>query len=217
MAELSVYRGDPNLSGGRDCLNFANTVGGRRPDRPREYLHTYSDLVAWSRHAGILTDTAARRLVDEAERRPAEATQVLARALGLREAIYRIFSAIAAGGAPIVADLAILNDALPEALARLQVTPAEDGFTWNWRADEAALDSMLWPVVCSAGELLTSTELARVRECDGETCSWLFLDTSKNRSRRWCDMRDCGNRAKARRHYSRKRLVEMARPETEGI
>jgi predicted RNA-binding Zn ribbon-like protein len=191
-------------------LNFANIVGGRRPDHPREYLHTYGDLVAWSRHAGILNDDAAQRLVDEAERRPAEAAQILAQAQALREAIYRIFSAIAAGGTPLADDLVILNDALGNTLARLQVTPTPDGFIWSWRPDETALDSMLWPLVRSAGELLTSPELDRVRECDGDTCSWLFLDTSKNRSRRWCDMRDCGNRAKARRHYSRKRRVRTA-------
>jgi predicted RNA-binding Zn ribbon-like protein len=197
-------------------LNFANTVGGHRPDQPREYLHTYGDLVAWSRHAGLLSESEAQRLVDEAERRPAEAAQVLARALALREAIYRIFSAVVADSTPAAADLAILNDTLGETMARLQVIPDGQRFIWSWYADVTALDPMLWPVVRSAGELLTSPELKQVRECDGETCSWLFLDTSKNHSRRWCDMRDCGNRAKARRHYSRKRLDRKTREEVEG-
>ena len=190
-------------------MDFTNTMGGRRPDHTREYLLTYDDLVAWGRHAGLLTSQAAQQLVDEAERCPADAVRVLTRALLLREAIYRIFSAIAVRGTAPAADLAILNAALGEALARLQVTPATEGFTWGWRSDDTALDAMLWPVVRSAGELLTSAELDRVRECDGETCSWLFIDTSKNHSRRWCNMRDCGNRAKARRHYSRKRVSKL--------
>ena len=205
MTELGVYPGDPNLSGGRDCLNFANTVGGHRPARPREYLNNYSDLLAWSRHTNILSDADVQRLADEAECRPAEAAQVLARAVTLREAIYQIFSAVAGGEAAPEADLATLNTILGEALARLQIMPSTPSFTWTWRRDETALDSMLWPVARSAGELLTSAELERVRECAGDTCSWLFIDTSRNHTRRWCDMKDCGNRAKARRHYARSR------------
>lgn len=208
MAELERYSNDPNLSGGRDCLNFTNTVGGHRPDHPREYLHSYQDLLAWSRHAGLLTESQTRHLLAEAERRPAEAAQILAQATTLREAIYRIFSAIAAGRSPTGEDLTILNNALAEALPQLQVVSTQTGFSWAWRSEPSALEAMLWPVARSAAELLISGELERVRECDGDTCSWLFLDTSKNRSRRWCDMRDCGNRAKARRHYQRSRLVK---------
>jgi predicted RNA-binding Zn ribbon-like protein len=205
MAELGVYPGDPNLSGGRDCLNFANTVGGRRPDRPREYLRSYGDLVAWSRHAGILSTSEAQRLVDTAEHYPAEAAEALARAITLREAIYHIFSAGARGKVVPEADLTTLNTTLSEVLTRLQIVPIQSGFTWAWRYDETALDSMLWPLAHSAGELLTSAELERVRECAGDDCSWLFIDTSRNHTRRWCDMKDCGNRAKARRHYARSR------------
>jgi predicted RNA-binding Zn ribbon-like protein len=92
-------------------------------------------------------------------------------------------------------------------LTHLRVTPAKTGFTWTWHNEPGALDVMLWPVVQSAGELLTSAQIVQVRECAGDTCSWLFLDTSKNHSRRWCDMKDCGNRAKAKRHYARSRAT----------
>jgi len=204
-AKLEPYQHDPYLSGGRDCLNFANTVGGRRPDRPREYLNTYNDLLAWSLHAGLLDGAQADHLAREAERRPAEAAQVLAEAISLREAIYQIFSANARAETVPAADLALLNTALSKALARLKVESDPDGFSWSWPTDETALDAMLWPVVRSAAELLTSVEREQVRECAGDTCSWLFLDTSRNHTRRWCDMKDCGNRAKARRHYARSR------------
>jgi predicted RNA-binding Zn ribbon-like protein len=207
MSEISTYPSNPDLIGEQPCLIFANTVGGSRQTVEREYLNDYADLLAWSRHAGLITASEAQRLLAEAARRPLEAAQVFERAIFLRETIYRIFSAVAAGGAPEMADLEILNEALAEVLVNLQVTPTETGFTWSWRSEPAALDSMLWPVVRSAGELLTSAQLHRVRECAGDTCSWLFIDTSRNHSRRWCDMNDCGNRAKAKRHYARSRLA----------
>lgn len=78
------------------------------------------------------------------------------------------------------------------------------GFQWDWRENKGELDRLLWPVIQSAGDLMISNEVNRTRECEDDTCEWLFIDRSKNHSRRWCDMSDCGNRAKARRHYARK-------------
>lgn len=204
-AKVEPYLHDPDLSGGCACFNFANTVGGRRPDCPREYLNSYGDLLAWSRHAGLLSETQVDHLAGEAERRPAEAALVLAEAITLREAIYRIFSATARAESAPAEDLSLLNSTLSKALARLQVRPDPPGFSWYWLTADSALGAMLWPVARSAAELLTSADLTRVRECAGDVCSWLFLDTSRNHTRRWCDMRDCGNRAKARRHYARSR------------
>ncbi len=192
-----------SLVGGRLCLDFANTVGSHAGEHPNEHLHSYRDLVAWSRHAGILAEAEERRLLAAAEGRPGEAGGVLERAVALREAIYRIFSAVAAGRAPDAADLETLNVALARALVHAQIVLAGDGFAWAWRDHEGALDRMLWPVARSAGELLTSEELRNVRECAGRDCGWLFMDASPSRRRRWCDMKVCGNRAKARRHYER--------------
>lgn len=207
MTELSTYPSNPHLIGEEPCLIFANTVGGSRQVDEHEYLNDYLDLLAWSRHAGLITGDKAQHLLAEATRRPAKAAAVFERAIFLRETIYRIFSAIAAGGSPEVADLAILNETLAQTLGKLQVTPSGTTFSWSWRNEPEALDVMLWPVIRSTAELLTSTALERVRECAGNDCSWLFMDTSKNHSRRWCDMNDCGNRAKARRHYARNRLA----------
>ncbi len=193
------------LSGGRLCLDFANTVSGSRTVRPTERLRSYGDLVSWSRQAGVVTDGQAERLLRQAGRRPSDAAAVLERAVALREAIYRVFSAVAAGRAPGPADLAGLNEALAGALARSRLVPAGGRFAWSWADDEAALDPMLGPVTRSAADLLTSDDLGLVRECASDDCTWLFMDTSRNRSRRWCDMRSCGNRAKARRHRERRR------------
>jgi predicted RNA-binding Zn ribbon-like protein len=125
----------------------------------------------------------------------------------VREAIYHLLSAMAHGHPRDPVDVATLNDALGDALAHARLSPLPDGFAWDWGgADPSALDQMLWPVVQSAVDLLTSPELERVGECaDDRGCGWLFLDMTKNRSRRWCDMRDCGNRAKARRHYAKRK------------
>lgn len=194
-----------DLSGGRVCLDFANTLSKRLASHPRELLSGYGDLVAWGRQAGVVTEREAGALIREAKRRPAEAAAVLERAVHLREAIYRIFSAVAAERPAEGDDLATLNAALAEALPLLGLVPKANQFAWEWTTNGQRLDRMLWPVARSAADLLTSAELAKVRECGAESCAWLFMDRSRNRSRRWCDMKGCGNRAKARRHYERKK------------
>ncbi len=200
-----------DLSGGRLCLDFANTLGGHRPDAPREYLGTYADLIAWGRQAGALSEEQARLLLARAERRSADASATLARARALREAIYQLFAAVAAGAPADPADLDTLQAELSTALARARLVPGEGAFAWDWVGEEGALDRMLWPVARSAADLLTSGgELTTVRECGSRTCSWLFLDTSKNHSRQWCDMRVCGNREKARRYYERRKAAQSA-------
>ncbi len=187
------------------CLDFSNTVDWRDGDQPEDFITSYRDLVYWGRRMGLLSEEGSRRLLEEAALHPADAAVALVRAIDLRETIYRAFSAIAQGARPREEDLATLNAALSASLARLRIVPSQDSYSWGWAASPSDLDQMLWPVVRSAGILLTSVLLGRVRKCAGDPCGWLFLDTSKNRSRRWCDMRSCGNRAKARRYYQRKR------------
>lgn len=196
------------FAGGRLSLDFANHIDRYAGDnRPHEWLKGYPDLVAWSQHAGILNDGQVQRLLEQAARRPEAATTVLERAIALGQAIYRIFSAVARGLAPQAADLEAWNGELSRLLARSQIVPKGEGFAWDWAGDEEALDRLLWPVVRDAADLLTSAKLDRVGDCPGEGCGWLFLDTSRNHSRRWCSMETCGNRAKARRHYERQRAV----------
>ena len=194
-----------NLKSGRLCLDFANTADWHASDQPEERLNSYANLVAWAKGVGILTEGQAQQLASAVMNRSTEVADVLARAIDLREAIFRIFSAISMGTSPAEADLAILNEVLAAALGRLQLVSTPDGFGWEWNAGGDRLDQMLWPVAQSAADLLTSEELNRVGQCADDNCGWLFMDMSRNRSRRWCDMGDCGNRAKARRHYARKR------------
>lgn len=192
-----------SLVGGRLCLDFVNSLDWRASDHSLDYLTSYSALVAWEEHAGVLAGAAAERLRAAAAQRPEEAAITLREALRLRETIWRIFMAIAHGERPPVGDLDVLNAMLGNVLRHARITPSADEsqrYAWDWEERSDALDRPLWPIVRSAAELLTSEDAARVRECLGDECGWIFLDTSKNHSRRWCDMRGCGNRAKARRY-----------------
>lgn len=208
MDEREKQVGSLDLLGGRTSLEFANTVDWHASDQPVEYLTSYAALVAWGQHVCILNDRQAEHLLEESSRRPTEADVTLKRAVGLREAIYRIFAAISAGSPAKDDDLATLNAELSRTLAYSRIVPSEEGYTWDWFGGEDTLERVLWPVVCDAADLLTSGDLARVGQCADDRCGWLFLDTSRNHSRRWCSMEDCGNRAKARRHYQRSRAAK---------
>ena len=201
-----------DLSGGLLCLDFVNTVSGRPRARPTERLNTHRDLVSWARQARVSPDGALARLSREAERRPRDAAKALEEARGIREAMFRIFAARLERRAPEAADLDVFNAALGRALAHQRVAGTEDGFAWAWADDDGALDRVVWPVVRSAAELMTSPDLRRLRRCAGATCDWLFIDRSRNHTRRWCDMDSCGNRAKAQRYYKRHRAAQATEP-----
>jgi predicted RNA-binding Zn ribbon-like protein len=206
MTETRKNASSLKLLGGRLCLNFANTVDDHASDHPSERLTSYSDFVSWSQYAGALTHRQMRRLLQKAADQPEEAAAILRQAIALREAMYAVFAAVAHGRQSAAADLDRLNAALSEMLAQSRIVPTERGFGWDWAGEEDALVWPLWSVARSAADLLTSAELRRVGQCaDDRGCGWLFLDTSRNHSRRWCDIKDCGNRAKAHRHYQRKR------------
>lgn len=190
---------------GKLCLDFANTADWHESEQPVELLTSYSDLLVWGQQAGVLVGEDSVRLLQAAEYAPEVAVAVYARAIALREAIFRMFRCIARQESTDAGDLALLNDELATAFQQRRVAAGADGFHWEWAGHDAALDRVLWDIVQSAAELLTSSELHRVRQCAGDPCGWLFYDTSRNRSRRWCNMDGCGNRAKARRYYQRRR------------
>jgi len=212
MIGMNDFESSLKLETERLCLDFTNTVNWHASAHPIEELPAYSDLLSWAHKVGLVTEAEAQRLGRLAARRPAEAAAVLQRAHALREAIYRLLSATAHQQRADPADLEIINTELPASLAHSRLTPAAQGYALAWpaQADADALDRLLWPVAFSAADLLTHPELlSRVGECaDDRGCGYLFLDMTKNRSRRWCDMKDCGNRAKARRHYERRKEKE---------
>lgn len=201
--------------GGVPCLDFINTLAWRLTGRPVEYLGSYEDLLGWERQAGLITADEAEVLSRRASTDPEEAREVLSRAVALREAIHRVLSAAIAGEPLDESALPVLNRELSGALSRLRVVPAEgDAYVWAWErggmdSGGPPLERSLWPVARSAGELLTSSpKLSRVKVCAGEGCGWLFLDESRNASRRWCDSRDCGNRERVRKYLALKRASD---------
>src|SRR5579859_9602 len=178
-----------------------NTVGNHLAEQPGEWLEHFVDLVVWAEIGDVLSKEDARRLLNESEAQPDAAQIALDEAKALREVIYHLFLAAVAKKEPPAADLAAFNKALRQAPPRTQIS--YEGGKCRWKVPVETLDGVLWPLLWAAADLLVSEQLAQVKICEGEACGWLFLDTSRNQSRRWCSMADCGNRAKANRFYRR--------------
>lgn len=191
--------------GGALALDFVNTTESRSAAGgvEGERLVSYESLVRWGGLAGALGQREVRTLSHAASSRPAKASGVLRRAIAVREVMYRVFTAAMDGRTPGTADLDALNRELRIVRAHECLGPGPP-FTWRWDPDPTALDRVLWPVVRSAGELLTGPSLHRIRQCPGEACGWLFLDVSRSGRRQWCDMAVCGNLAKVRRFRKRR-------------
>ena len=204
-AAVETGAGSIKLVGGLLCIDFVNTMAWRGRDEPQDRLTSYRDLVRWSKLAGAINETEARELLKKSGDSPAEAKKVFARSIALREALHGVFSAVMDEGSPEASDLDLLNAELELAMSRMRLRTSGKGYEINFDSDGSVLDRMLWPIARSAAELLTSGELGRLRSCASVECGWLFLDTTRNRSRRWCDMKECGNREKARRFYRRSR------------
>jgi predicted RNA-binding Zn ribbon-like protein len=190
--------------GGWLCLDFINTQNWGTHERRYERFETYPDFVRFACHFELLTEAEAQLLRQEAIRCPEESLAMFEAGLALRDMLHRILGAVAGKQAPPPADLAALNGLLSRIFPHLHLIPSVKGFTWSWTSAETDLEQVFWPVIYSAAELLTSEKLARLGQCAGKDCGWLFLDTSRNHSRRWCEMKHCGNRVKAHRHYQRR-------------
>ena len=193
-----------NLVAGELALDFANTAGDRTVNE-EELLQSYVDLLLWSLRAGMLSEEEAARLQQIAARQPDRAEREFERAVVLREAVYRVFSAVASERPPANGALRTVNEAAAEMLQHLRVAPVGDRFEWNWHNVRDALEFPFYAVARSATRLLVSEEINRVRVCQGPGCHWLFVDWTCNRSRRWCDMATCGNREKVRQYRARQR------------
>ncbi len=181
------------------ALDFCNTVGAWADGRPeRDRLVTPGDLGAWARAAGLLTAAEAAAL-----RRPRSPARLLARARAFRSALYELVTAALSGRRPDAGAVATVEAELARARAALRLEPARGGYEWCW-TDPASPDRPLLAVARAAAELLEGP-LERVRRCGGTGCGWLFRDTSRAGTRRWCSMSTCGNTAKVRRFRGRDR------------
>jgi len=190
---------------GNPCLDFANTVNNRASAHPEELLIDYSQLLRWGEEARVITNKTAEGLRAAGQEAPGRARSTLRHAVALRDALYDVFAAVARQRTAPETQLALLNTSVHDALQHTQIVYGSRQFTWEWVRPELSLDSVLWPVARAAVDLLTSKELNYVRLCAAEDCAWLFLDTTKNHRRRWCEMKTCGNRAKAKTYYERQK------------
>jgi predicted RNA-binding Zn ribbon-like protein len=192
------------LLGGALCLDFANTTSGHGGAHCIEHLHRYEHLLLWARHAGLLSERHTRQLRRAAVRTPAAAARALARAKGLRDAIFTVCAALSRGRPAPAPALAALNRAIVEAAGQRRLAPSAGNFAWQWTDRPGDLGGVLRPIVQSAADLLLTLDRRRLKQCPGDHCGWLFFDETRSRTRRWCEMRVCGSRAKIRRFRRRR-------------
>ncbi|MDB5107223.1 MAG: hypothetical protein JWM69_164 [Candidatus Binatus sp.] len=185
------------------CLDFANTIAWRG-STPEESLAGFNELLDWCVKAGTISERSAREYASSANKHSG-LDQFFREAIAIREALYRIFFETASATTPADGDLRLLNDSLQRAPMRTTVERGVTGFGWQVERMQPSVPAMLAPVLWSAADLLVGPGLARVRHCANDRCLWLFIDDSKNGTRRWCSMQSCGNRAKAHRHYLRQK------------
>ncbi len=207
MAKKTPPRREPRLKlAGAPSVAFINTAGAR-PDNRQLGVGRYPELLTWGQRAGLLSAAEAERLRREAAARPAEAEAVYARLAAVRSALFRLFLAIAAGREPAQENLDVVSAALAEAAAASRLAAGETGIVWDWAGEDRGLglEGMMWPVLLSAAELLTSAAgRPLVRQCAAPGCALFFVDRSPSGRKRWCEMKTCGNRAKSLRYYHAK-------------
>jgi predicted RNA-binding Zn ribbon-like protein len=197
------------ITGGDVALDFTNTVDMRPTDHPKELITTFRDLCSWARQAGILTEQQEKELLKKAARHPKKAENARRLAIALRECMFEIFNRITEEDAVPEETMKEWNRYVHRSLQHYELVRVKEGLSWKQDSDDLDFDSMVWPVIHSAVQLLTGSLAARIRKCASDKCDWLFLDTSKRGNRRWCDMTVCGNRAKAQRFYSRKKALQQ--------
>ncbi|MCP5110919.1 MAG: hypothetical protein GY953_08805 [bacterium] len=190
---------------GNLSVAFVNTVGARDDNRQLG-ISSYPELLAWSQQAGTLSALEAERLRQRALEQPEAAAAAYEQVAAVRLNLFELFRATAMERQLPDKDLRAANEALRDALPALRMVPAEQGITWGWAGDENALDRMLWPMLFSAAELLIAAQgRPYVRQCAFKGCLLFFIDRSPSGQRRWCEMKTCGNRAKAQRHNRREK------------
>ena len=189
--------------GGALCLDFCNSGQGARNRSKQEWLTGFADLIDWLEAANAIDASHAGRLRAEGGKSPHAAHELWLRALALREALARVLLARTGGRSADDTDLAMIQAEFARTATFARLAPSAQGFAWDVDPKATLLDAALRPLVSSAVELLTSGRLARLRRCGNETCYWLFLDETKNCSRRWCEMASCGNLMKVRRHRAK--------------
>jgi predicted RNA-binding Zn ribbon-like protein len=189
------------LFAGQPALELVNTLDMRFSAGTIELLPAYGDFLRLVTQLRLLTPEQARRLGRTVGEKDAQ--RVLSSAIELREALASFLYGRIDGGQPKASQVERLEKHFHAAALRRRLSPADGQLVWTWSGVERQAEIPLWKLAQAASELLVSGEVELVKDCGDPTCRWLFLDTSKNHTRRWCDMKTCGNRMKARRHQAR--------------
>lgn len=193
------------LIAGRLCLDFANTLDHRLSGNPEDKLNGYAELVEFGQQTGVFSASETRQLRHEGRKNKGEASRLFQHAVAMREMIFRILSAVAARREVSEGDVGALNAELRRLNTTSLIAPGNGGGAWRWVEKSSGAEKLIGRIVRSAMELLSSEDIERVKECAAETCGWLFIDGSRSRNRRWCEMRTCGSQHKARAYYQRKK------------
>jgi len=209
------------LIAGNLCLDFINTLDNRPDSEPKELLENYHDLAHFAEDTGILTPKQLHDLSERVRLMSDEADDAVRRARDLREALHEIFSALMNRQTAPQLAMEKLNANLHDAALHSQLVQLkavqpkalesrafpEGHLVWRFDDPASSFNAILWPIARAAADLLASNDVALVRTCSSPACQWFFLDTSKNHRRRWCDMKVCGNRAKVRKFYAKRKAV----------
>lgn len=187
--------------GGNLSLNFLNTVYDRHEEPLKDYLHNYLDLITWVHVADAISDSQKKRLLQISRENQRKANQVYKDAIQLREAAYEFVVSMINHDEVSPVHMQLVNQWLSKAFSNLELTQLDNRFVLDWKAENFELESALWPILRSFTALITSEDCNRIKQCSN--CGWVFVDNSKNKSRRWCSMEICGNRIKARRHANK--------------
>lgn len=193
--------GSLHLVGGNIALNFANTESGRNGPQHLNHIQSAADIVTWARHAEVIDEAVA---VGESD------SHLFSEACDLRQAIYEVNSALAARKIPSAKFTQSLAKAHGKTLRSATLTARDGKYLWTWEQTEELADAILGPIAQAAISLLTTHDHARIKQCQGNQCGWLFYDSTKNNSRRWCDMSVCGNRSKIKALRKRREKPEPA-------
>jgi predicted RNA-binding Zn ribbon-like protein len=189
------------LFAGHPALELVNTLDLRFSTETIELLAAYGDLLHFVAQLRLLTPEQARRLRRTVGEK--DARRVLSSTIELREALASLLYGRIDGGKPQASQVETLEKHFHAAALHRRLLTANGQLVWTWSGVEQQAEIPLWKLAQVASDLLLSSDAERVKDCGDPTCRWLFLDTSKNHTRRWCDMKTCGNRMKARRHQAR--------------
>jgi len=193
---------------GRDeilCLDFANLVSWRGKPDPTDSLPEPSAWLKWIRDRKLVSESALAELDRRAGLWPGEVQGAHKRAIEFREALYNLLSDFCRDKAPQGQDEAAVQEVLESALEELRLDTSSKPWQWQLEATGVDWDAALQPIALSAAQLLTSAWADRLHVCERDECQWLFLDLTKNHSRKWCSMDTCGNVIKARRNYAKRK------------